>query len=193
MSRKSYFRRLRLGSRAIMKPPTLRRNGNARSPRLGFGLHEGFCLRRRREEITMSEAVIHLALICRDFPNESGIRLGLQQGQDVVQEAETTPSAEILIQTTVRIKSETPRDYAGDVVHGTRGDRFLYLNWLKDDPDAPSGQTQVGRAKFHLERLNTVPAGSTVRAVLHMTTPKGQRLCARIPSMAISEWTVETP
>lgn len=141
----------------------------------------------------MNEPVIHLKLICRDFPAEAGIRLGIQQKQDVVQDAETAPSAEIAFTAEVRIKSEKPRDYWGDVVQGARGDRFLYLNWMKDDPDADGGQTQVGRAKFHLDRLDNVSAGSVVKAVLHMTTPKGQRLCARIPDLAIGEWTVEPP
>lgn len=75
-------------------------------------------------------------------------------------------------------------DFRGPFVHGSRGDRFLYLNW---------GEVQPG-GDFHLFRrakisLSEIPptlvrraltSGNPLRCTLPLTDKKGWPMCARV-------------
>jgi hypothetical protein len=85
-------------------------------------------------------------------------------------------------------------DFRGPYVHGTRGERFLYLTW-GDHP--PGGDfTLFRRAKLHLSALGpaliTAASEPTEHLVgrLSLTDARGGPVCASLCPPAIS-WTTE--
>jgi hypothetical protein len=85
-------------------------------------------------------------------------------------------------------------DFRGPVVHGKRGDRFVYLTWGNVTPDGSFRMFR--RAKLMLNRIDpslvrvAEDDGRTLLAVIHLTDDCGGPRCARVDPPAL-EWSVE--
>lgn len=84
-------------------------------------------------------------------------------------------------------------DFRGPAVHGTRGERFLYLTWVNLEPD--HSFTMFRRAKLMLNRINpelvrqAALGSAALAASVHLTDPHGHPRCARVDPPAIT-WTL---
>jgi hypothetical protein len=86
-------------------------------------------------------------------------------------------------------------DFRGRFVHGTVGDRFLYLNWGTVAEDGAFHLFR--RAKLPLSEIDptlveqAIQAGSALIATVNLTDRKGHPVCARVRPPAISWQVVE--
>jgi len=84
-------------------------------------------------------------------------------------------------------------DFRGPLVEGTRGDRFLYLNW--GTVDAEGRFRLFRRAKVMLEEIdpdlirNASGTGAELHVAVNLTDSKGNPTCARLKPPAIT-WSV---
>ena len=75
-------------------------------------------------------------------------------------------------------------DFRGPVVHGRRGDRFLYLTW--GDVDESGGFEMFRRAKLMLDRIDPKLVAAAVRTArpivgtIRLTDHRGGPRCARV-------------
>jgi hypothetical protein len=129
-----------------------------------------------------------------EFNEHKQVRLGLQVGRDVEQDVRgnsETAKFSMAIEV-VAGKGEHLLDFRGPAVHGTAGDRFIYLSWGERD-----GETwaMFARAKLKITGpLNLLaPQALTsqlpIVAELEMTGASGGPVCASIKSDAV-RWSV---
>jgi hypothetical protein len=86
-------------------------------------------------------------------------------------------------------------DLRGPVVHGRRGDRFLYLSWC--DEHADGSFAMFRRAKLMLDRIDAQLVARAIEgpglvARVDLTMADGSPLCARVDPPAIS-WSLGDP
>ena len=140
------------------------------------------------EQIPLSVTIV---AIDPPFAVDDGVLFGLQSRQDVDDPRPASSTTEF--HTTINIiRTANPHDdFAGEHVHGRRGDRFVYLAWGIPDPTEPF--VMFARAKI---KLDTIPAGLIDVAVsnghgliadLQATNPKGQPASGTITPPSI-DW-----
>lgn len=149
--------------------------------------------------ITTNEITVQIR--CYHLPETAAdLRLGIQKGQDVIEDVPATTSEVIFV---VPLTLKTPKregaasgtgsdagyDFAGAFVHGKVGERFLYLCWGTRYGDAWGG---VGRAKFPLRYLSTakineaLETGQPIHVAVDMTDVKGRPICATLPPQSLT-------
>jgi hypothetical protein len=105
-------------------------------------------------------------------PSPTCQRLGIQQGNDVVEDIPFAGRAEIHFRFTLQVEEEPDTakvNFKGKLVQGPRSDRFVYLCW----GDRPGGTWEpCGRAK--------IPLGAIPRQQLQRALTDGKPLRARI-------------
>jgi len=152
----------------------------------------------RYTNFDMSHQVeVTIQIHCRSLPGtrfagRAGVRLGIQNGNDVVQDV-PGDAAEATFQASLRV-TRNPKDgtpnFLGKFAHGTLDKRFIYLCWGERRGDDWDG---FRRAKIHLSHLDwpsietAVAALRPIEAFLAMTDDKGGPLCASVRADKI-EW-----
>ena len=135
--------------------------------------------------MTLSPAALTIRLRCRRMPGthfeeRTGVRLGVQRGQEVVDDvAAEADQEEVVFDLPIQV-AMSPRtgttDFKGPFVHGKRGARFLYLCWGERQGERWEG---FRRAKVPLGNLNPVlleqasRAGAVIETTLDMTDRRG--------------------
>jgi hypothetical protein len=99
------------------------------------------------------------------------VRVGVQRKQEVVDAvAGDAEQATWTLDISTKVGVDGERDFGGPFVHGTRGERFVYLSWS----DATG---MFRRAKL---MLSEAPDADTVTARIGMTDDRGMPICARL-------------
>ena len=127
--------------------------------------------------MTRSPGALTIRLRCRHLPGtrfeqRSGVWLGVQRGQEVVDDvAAEADQEEVVFDLPVQV-ALSPRtgttDFKGPFVHGKRGARFLYLCWGERQGEAWEG---FRRAKVPLGSLSPVLLDQALRAGAVIETP----------------------
>jgi len=118
----------------------------------------------------------------------TNVHVGIQRGDAVLSLVPgDAASARFSFDVVLRELEDGSLDFRGPYIHGTPGDRFLYLSW--GDVDGDGAFARFGRAKL---MLGAIPAGvlrpSTTRieAYLGLSDDKGRPVCAAVRPPAIS-------
>jgi hypothetical protein len=74
--------------------------------------------------------MLRLHLVLSPMPDLDGISVGLQSGRDDVVRGRVTPDG-LELDGTIEVKraADATPDFRGPLVHGPRGERFLYVTW----------------------------------------------------------------
>jgi hypothetical protein len=139
---------------------------------------------------------MRVRIVGTDLPGTGGrlpgVLVGVQH-KDVVVDALPADAASVTFEFEVQVL-DTPDglDFRGPLVHGRRGERFLYLVWTRPDLD---GRPQMfRRAKLQLapvaellgaETPSRMDAGLLVIGTLPLTDAKGGPVCASVRPPAI--------
>lgn len=119
------------------------------------------------------------------FNGRSGVRLGIQRGQDVIEDV-LGDAESVTFTVPLRVAANAkdgPPNFLGPFAHGTPGARFLYLCWGERNGDDWDG---FRRAKVRLmfldwERLQRHwETGKPVEISLGMTDAKGGPVCGTL-------------
>ena len=136
------------------------------------------------DDRTPSPITLTIRLRCRHLPGirfeeRSGVRLGVQRGQEVVDDVAAEADQEVVFDLPVPV-ALSPRtgttDFKGPFVHGKLGARFLYLCWGERQGEGWEG---FRRAKVPLGNLSPVlldqaaRAGAVIETTLDMTDRRG--------------------
>jgi hypothetical protein len=136
-----------------------------------------------------------MRIIGTDLPGSGGrlpgVRIGVQHGDTVV-DAMPADAASVTFELEVTVvETADGLDFRGPLVHGRRGERFLYLVWTR--PDAEGAPTMFRRAKLQLAPvIQLLPPtvsdadGRIVTGSLALTDAKGGPVCASVRPPAIS-------
>ena len=126
-------------------------------------------------------------------PNRAGLRLGIQDKQQIKQDVSgTARSARFVFPLTVTINPDTIV-FTGNFAHGTRDNRFVYLSW--GQWASPSEWKINSRVKVLLNGISRALVQSAlqthkpIRACIKLTNNKGQPNVASLKSEYI-EWSV---
>ena len=126
------------------------------------------------------------------FDTHHDVLFGLQSKHGVDDPLPASESTEFQAQIEVRSGSEG-LDFAGDHIHGRRGDRFIYLSW--GTPDKTEPFVMFARAKIKLAHIppdlleQSIQQHRPLRAELQATNAKGQPASGTLKSAAII-WSV---
>ena len=135
---------------------------------------------------------IVISAIDPPFEREQGVLFGLQSMNGVDDPLPASESVEFRVEIEVRSSNEG-LDFAGDHVHGHRGDRFIYLSWGVAKSTEPF--VMFARAKIKLAHIPpdlvelSVDQRRPLRADLEATNAKGQPASGTINAPAI-RWTL---
>jgi len=138
---------------------------------------------------------MRVRIIGTDLPGSGGrlpgVQLGVQHRDTVVDALPAdAPSVTFELEVTV-VATADGLDFRGPSVHGRRGERFLYLVWIR--PNAEGTPKMFRRAKLQLAPV--VPLlpptvsdadGRIVIGSLALTDAKGEPVCASVRPPAIS-------
>jgi len=147
----------------------------------GLSRHERAAMRGPRE--------ITILIHCRDLPGvrfgeRTAVRLGIQKGQDVVDDV-LAESDGVTFTATLRVggrKTGEP-NFLGPYAHGKPEDRFLYLCWGEREAEM---WELIGRAKISLTRLGwsclnkAWEAGEPIMLSVAMTDSRGGPACGSV-------------
>ncbi len=147
----------------------------------------------------MRVRVVGEALPGRSFPRAEGgiyenVHVAVQDGRDPVGLVPgDAKGATWDVDVRVVTADDGHVDFRGSAVHGTRGDRFLYLTW--GDVGDDGSFEMFRRAKLMLDRVDPAvmhraidnPHGLTAK--VQLTDAKGGPRCARVDPPAVT-WTV---
>ncbi len=140
---------------------------------------------------TGTPVTITIEAIDPPFGADSGVLFGLQSRHGVDAPVPASKSTDFVAAVELR-STDAGIDFAGDHVHGRRGDRFMYLSWGLPDQAEPF--VMFGRAKIKLahippDLLNMAVEGQhPLRAKFRATNPNGQPTTGTIKPAAI-HWT----
>jgi hypothetical protein len=87
-------------------------------------------------------------------------------------------------------------DFRGPVVHGKRGERFIYLTW--GDVGSDGSFAMFRRAKLMLGRIDPAlvrsacEPGASLVGTIHLTDDRGGPRCPRVDPPALT-WSVDDP
>ncbi len=142
---------------------------------------------------TPERSLLRITIVAVDppFTAEDGVLFGLQSRHDVDDPRPASITTEFHVAINVVRTANSGVDFAGEHVHGRRGDRFIYLAWGLPDPTEPF--VTFARAKI---KLDSVPAdlldvsvtnGQPLIAELQATNPKRQPASGTIKPPSI-DW-----
>ena len=127
---------------------------------------------------------------CADGPYEN-VHVAVQSGTEPLGLVPgDSPSASWDIEVRVAIDDDGHLDFRGPVVHGKRGDRFIYLTWGEVADDPPF--TMFRRAKLMLNRIDADLVRTAEKsdrpliAAIDLTDDRGGPRCARVDPPALS-------
>ena len=127
----------------------------------------------------------------RACAGHTNVHIGVQRGEEIVQlQPADPPSVKFTFGIVLRETEDGRLDFRSPFVHGSPGDRFLYLVWV-DLPEDGSAGERIGRAKLMLSAIPTglVTAKTTaLEAYVSLTDDKGGPRCAAVRPPAIT-WT----
>jgi len=123
------------------------------------------------------------------FEGRTGIRLGVQKGQEVIEDVPGDGEAvtfTIPLRVTTNPRGGTP-NFLGPFAHGTPDKRFIYLCWGQRQAGTADGAWDgFRRAKVHLSHLTwssittALETGQDIEASVHMTDDKNGPLCGSV-------------
>ncbi|MGE0731625.1 MAG: DUF5990 family protein [Acidimicrobiia bacterium] len=137
---------------------------------------------------TASALTVTIAAIHPPFDASHGVMFGLQSKHGVDDPIPASTSADFVTEIEVRTGGDAI-DFAGDHVHGRRGDRFLYLSWGVPDQTEPF--VMFARAKIKLADIppdlldHAIEQKRPLQAVLQATDSRGQPASGTIKPPAI--------
>lgn len=116
-----------------------------------------------------------LVIVATDppFAAGDGVLFGLQSGRDVDDPRPACATTEFHTTIDVVETGDGAVDFAGEHVHGRRGERFIYLSWGLADSTAPF--VMFARAKIELDDIR-----DDLRDLLAVTTEGDRVLIARL-------------
>jgi hypothetical protein len=126
------------------------------------------------------------------FDDKTAVRLGIQNGNDVIEDVPGDAESvtfKVPLRVIKNLKTGKP-NFLGRYTHGTPEERFLYLAWGERRGAIWQG---FRRAKIHLNHLDwntidpAIKSGQPIEARLDMTDGKGGPLCASVRGDRI-EW-----
>jgi hypothetical protein len=138
---------------------------------------------------------MRVRIVGTDLPGTGGrlpgVRIGVQH-RDTVVDALPADAASVTFELEVTVVATADGlDFRGPLVHGRRGERFLYLVWVQ--PDAGGAPKMFRRAKLQLAPVAQILAstvsdadGRMVIGSLALTDAKGGPVCASVRPPAIS-------
>ena len=115
----------------------------------------------------------------RNVGERTNVHIGVQRGDDVVDVVPGDAASAIFQFPLVR---RDDGDFRGPYVHGTPGDRFIYLVWVDVDPTTGDFE-RIGRIKLMLAAIPggvLRPATTSLEAYLALTDQKGSLVTAAI-------------
>jgi hypothetical protein len=144
-----------------------------------------------------AEAHVTIRLHCVDFPGrnfdgKAGIRVGLQRGDEVVDDVfGDAKEADFSFDLRVERNAKTGKpNFLGPYAHGKPGERFLYLCWgVRNGPHFH----MFRRAKIQLGHLDwatvekAARAKRPIEAIVRLTDAKGGPICASLKAEHI-DW-----
>jgi len=136
---------------------------------------------------------VALAMIDPPFNAGHGVLFGLQSKHGVDDPVPATASTDFHTKIDVRTTADGV-DFAGEHVHGRRGDRFIYLSWGLPDQTEPF--VMFARAKIKLAQISpdllerALEHRQGLRAELQATDGKGQPASGTINPPAI-RWSID--
>jgi hypothetical protein len=117
----------------------------------------------------------------RSCGDHADVHVGVQRKQEVIEQVRAdASSATWTFDVTTKVGPDGTRDFGGPFVHGTRGERFVYLSWGEGSGDSFA---MFRRAKVMLDEA---PDAESVVATVTLTDSCGMPICARVRSPAIS-------
>jgi hypothetical protein len=131
----------------------------------------------------------------RRFEEHDDVHVGVQVGAEPVGLVPgDADAAEWAVDVRTVVGPDGAVDFRGPAVHGTRGQRFLYLTW----GDTAGGRfAMFRRAKLVLDAVDPSlvaaaadPDGAALVATVDLTDGRGGPRCARVDPPAL-RWTVE--
>lgn len=129
----------------------------------------------------------------RVFREWTDVRLGIQKGKEVVDEAEADRPATFIAEVRVARNASTGApNFLGPYAHGTPADRFLYLSWSGVGAE---GRKMFRRAKIPLREIswdrlrNALERSGELEITLDMTDRDGGPGCATLKQEGAA-WTV---
>lgn len=138
---------------------------------------------------------VSVTLAATDPPFDAGhgVLFGLQSKRGVDDPVPATASTDFHTKIDVRTTADGV-DFAGEHVHGRRGDRFIYLSWGLPDQTEPF--VMFARAKIKLARIppdlleHAREHGQALRAELQATNAKGEPASGTINPLAV-RWSID--
>lgn len=143
-----------------------------------------------------SMTTIDVRILGRNLPGQrfceyQAIHVGMQRGKEVIDLVPGDAREAVFAFTICALHSDDGQiDFRGPFVHGKRGARFLYLSWGELLPD---GQFRMfRRAKMQLSALAELDladaegASMVIEAVVNLTGPRGDPICASLRPPQIS-------
>ncbi|MEM9464473.1 MAG: DUF5990 family protein [Actinomycetota bacterium] len=136
---------------------------------------------------------VTLAATDPPFDAGHGVLFGLQAKHGVDEPEPATASRDFHTKIEVRTTADG-FDFAGEHVHGRRGDRFIYLSWGVPDQTEPF--VMFARAKIKLAHISpdllerALEHRRGLRAALQATNAKGQPASGTINPPAI-RWSID--
>lgn len=125
------------------------------------------------------------------FCDYQAVHVGMQRGNEVIDLVPGDAREAVFSFTMRALHSDDGQiDFRGPFVHGKRGDRFLYLSWGELLPDGRFRMFR--RAKLQLSALAELDladaegAGTMIEAVVNLTGPRGDPICASLRPPQIS-------
>ena len=144
-------------------------------------------------KLTSTPLTITIAAINPPFDADHGVLFGLQSSHGVDDPVPASESTDFVTEIKVR-NSGNDVDFAGEHVHGSRGDRFIYLSWGVPDQTEPF--VMFARAKIKLAHIppdlleQTTEQRRALRAEIQATNSKDQPATGTIQQSAI-EWSTD--
>lgn len=123
--------------------------------------------------------VVRVTIVAADppFGDSDPVLFGLQAKDEVDDPRPASATTTFECEIGLVADGAGGHDFRGDLVHGRKGDRFLYLSWGLPDPGQPF--VMFARAKIKLtlvppDVLSRAMAGAAIVCELDATNPKGQ-------------------
>ena len=137
---------------------------------------------------TATPLTVMIAAIDPPFAADHGVLFGLQAKHGIDDPVPAWQSTTFHTEVEVRTSDSDP-DFAGEHVHGRRGDRFIYLSWGLPDQTEPF--VMFARAKIKLAHIppelleRALERRPALRAEMQATNVKGQPASGTIKPPAI--------
>ena len=140
----------------------------------------------------------HPATIDSSAPSTGPVHVGIQRGREVIDRVPgDAREAVFTFEVEVKPAKDGHLDFRGPFVHGTSGDRFLYLSWGSLETDGTLQMFRRAKLKFNtidpadIERA--VNTGALLEGRLPLTDKWGCPICATVRPPTLQWRVVEQP